>query len=98
MSIAQPENGLPERRVITADSFRALKLRLNGGKRGPVPAVPSEIAPVEVPPPDPDRYFGPSAESLEALPEPPVVAAQPPIEEMPAAEAGVPAEPVIELP
>jgi uncharacterized protein (DUF2336 family) len=97
MSIVQPENGLPERRVITADSFRALKLRLNGGKRGPVPAVSSEIAPVEVPPIDPDRYFGPSAESIETLHEPSVVVAQAPIEEMPAAEAEVPAE-AVDLP
>ena len=28
MSSVQPENGLLERRMITADSFRALKLKL----------------------------------------------------------------------
>jgi hypothetical protein len=37
MSIVQPENGLPERRVITADSFHALRLKLSGARHSPAP-------------------------------------------------------------
>ena len=69
MSNVQPENGLPERRMITADSFRALKLKLAGGGRQPMaPAIrpskpeifadpPPPPAPVEsvAPPPEPER-------------------------------------------
>lgn len=66
MSSAQPENGLPERRVITADSFRALKLKLAGGGRKAAPApsrppepvlakasepvTPDPVVPTEIPP------------------------------------------------
>jgi uncharacterized protein (DUF2336 family) len=46
MSSAQPGNGLPERRLITADSFRALKLKLAGPNRRA--AEPSVAAPDNV--------------------------------------------------
>lgn len=44
MSSVQPENGLPERRMITADSFRRLKLKLAGTshRAGEPPIRPSE--------------------------------------------------------
>lgn len=56
MSSVQPENGLPERRMITADSFRTLKLRLAGASRGvgeasgPPPQPPAADEPAEPPP------------------------------------------------
>jgi len=79
MSSVQPENGLPERRMITADSFRALKLKLAGtSRKSAEPLIaraayrPVAAAPVEPPPP-------PAApESRETLPEP--LAPQPPLE------------------
>lgn len=40
MSSAQPEDGLPVRRVITADSFRALKFKLSGAKPASAPTDP----------------------------------------------------------
>ena len=39
MSSVQPENGLLERRMITADSFRALKLKLAGPRPAEFPAA-----------------------------------------------------------
>jgi uncharacterized protein (DUF2336 family) len=44
MSSVQPANGLPERRMITADSFRALKLKLAGTHRQPA-APPAHVLP-----------------------------------------------------
>ena len=63
MSNVQPENGLSERRVITANSFRALKLKLAAlVRRIPEPSVPPELsvsaAPVVLPPPDPPVAAG----------------------------------------
>ncbi len=49
MSSVRPEDGLPARRVITADSFRALKLKLNGGKPPPTVVVPPIPASQPVP-------------------------------------------------
>jgi uncharacterized protein (DUF2336 family) len=56
MSIVQPENGLPGRRMITADSFRALRLKLIAGDHqaaapdiGP-PAPPVLAVPYAQPP------------------------------------------------
>ncbi len=82
MSIVQPENGLPERRLITADSFRALKLKLSGGKQRTVPAAPLQTAPVDVPP---SAGPEPVVESIEALPDVPLVIALPHIPEPPEA-------------
>src|SRR5690349_18194651 len=70
MSSARPENGLPERRPITADSFRALKLKLAGGDpKAAVPAGPSSPPPVAstaIPlPPPPDLLM----DVIETLPE-----------------------------
>lgn len=44
MSSVQPEDGLPVRRVVTADSFRALKFKLSGAK------LPPPLPPAPVPP------------------------------------------------
>lgn len=54
MSSVQPEDGLPVRRVITADSFRALKLKLSGAKPPLAPHAKAEntppvMAPSELP-------------------------------------------------
>lgn len=51
MSSVRPEDGQSVRRVITADSFRALKLKLNSGRVAPVPPVspPAPMAPVQAP-------------------------------------------------
>ena len=49
MSSVRPEDGLPARRVITADSFRALKLKLSGGKP-PAPAAPPVQVTAQPPP------------------------------------------------
>lgn len=66
MSTAQPEDGLPVRRLITADSFRALNLKLSGGKpRVAVP--PPKDAPVIVP----AQELPAAAERNEPPPEPP---------------------------
>jgi uncharacterized protein (DUF2336 family) len=69
MSSARPENGLPERRPITADSFRALKLKLARLKAPEpdhtAPRLPAESAPIALPPPA-DIL----AETIETLPEP----------------------------
>jgi len=43
MSSAQPEDGLPVRRVITADSFRALKFKLSGARPAAAPADPASL-------------------------------------------------------
>lgn len=84
MSIAQPERGLPERRVITADSFRALKLRLSGG-HGAAPAAADFL---QAPP---DVAAAVEAVSpLEPVPELPVAeneAANAPVEAAPPSEA-----------
>ncbi len=60
MSSVQPENGLPGRRMITADSFRALKLKLAGTSGKPAEPLiarpadpPVAAAPVEPPPLEP---------------------------------------------
>ena len=45
MSIVQPENGLPERRVFTAESFHSLKLKLSGAHQSPAPATLPDEAP-----------------------------------------------------
>jgi uncharacterized protein (DUF2336 family) len=86
MSIVQPENGLPGRRVITADSFRLLKLRLSGGHRPLTPAPPPEV----VPPATPATVFFEPAGGIESLPNPYVAAASETIAELsppePAAE------------
>jgi len=66
MSIVQPENGLPERRVITADSFRSLMLRLSGGHRPPTPVPPPEMVPPATPA---TIFFEPVADGIEALPD-----------------------------
>ncbi len=52
MSIAQPEYGLPQRRVITADSFRALKLKLNGSGSAAATALLPALTPLAITPPD----------------------------------------------
>lgn len=62
MSIVQPENGLPERRVITADSFRVLKLRLSGGHRPSAPAPPEPL---------PVTTLAHVAAASETIPQPP---------------------------
>jgi uncharacterized protein (DUF2336 family) len=95
MSIVQPENGLPERRVITADSFRALKLRLSNGTRGAV--APPEIVPVSVVTPDPLPSFAPEVETIKALTEP-SPDLTPPMEEPAPASADLAVEPSVELP
>lgn len=74
MSSVQPENGLPERRMITADSFRALKLKLAGA--GPKPMAPT------VPPLKPETFSAPPsppvfAEPLVAEPEPSAMPPEP---------------------
>jgi hypothetical protein len=75
MSIVQPESGLPGRRVITADSFRALKLRLNGSHRSPTPVLQLEKVPAKTPAP---AATEPVIESIEALLEPFDPATEPP--------------------
>lgn len=64
MSSVRPEDGLPVRRVITADSFRALKLKLNGGKPPPAAVAP--------PVPAPQQALPPKVPELPADPVPPV--------------------------
>lgn len=76
MSIVQPENGLPERRAVTADSFRALKLRLSGGHRAPMPAPLPEIVLAETPAPP---AIEPVAETIEALADPSPAIADAPV-------------------
>lgn len=62
MSSAQPEDGLPARRVITADSFRALKFKIFSARpvsapTDPIPSpeppapqtLPVQVAPIEPP-------------------------------------------------
>lgn len=87
MSSVRPEDGLPVRRVITADSFRALKLKLNGGKPPPAAVVPQPILPPKAPeiPVDPV----PSVATVEALPEAlePVRVELPPQQSEPLAES-----------
>lgn len=95
MSIVQPENGLPERRVITADSFRALKLKLGGGKRNPARAAVPENAPVIVAAPAPPPSFDPVPESRALPAEELSLAALPQPEEPAAASSEIPAEPVL---
>ncbi len=68
MSSVQPENGLPERRVITADSFRALKLKLSGGNRQAAVLPLPDIALAGTIPPGPAPPVETISESIEALP------------------------------
>lgn len=80
MTSVQPENGLPERRMITADSFRALRLKLAGTCRKSAepslivrpPEPPAAVAPVD-PSPEPPA----TPENPETLPEPPEALAPP---------------------
>ncbi len=83
MSSVRPEDGLPVRRVITADSFRALKLKLNGGKPPPAAVMP--------PIPTPQQGLPPKAPELPADPAPSVatVEALPPQQSEPLAESTV---------
>lgn len=84
MSSVRPEDGLPVRRVITADSFRALKLKLNGGKPPAVAVMPPVPAPPQALPPDVPELPAdpvPSAAATEPVhheppPEPPVAFAE----------------------
>lgn len=95
MSSVRPEDGLPVRRVITADSFRALKLKLIGSKPPPPGAV--------VPPiPAPQQALPPKAPELPADPALSVatVEALPPQQSEPLAESTVapipdPLEPIL---
>jgi hypothetical protein len=94
MSSVRPEDGLPVRRVITADSFRALKLKLKGGKPPPVVVVP----PVQAP----QQTLPPKVPELPADPMPAVatVEALPPQQSAPLAESTVapildPLEPIL---
>jgi hypothetical protein len=71
MSSVRPEDGLPVRRVITADSFRALKLKLNGGKPPPAAVAPPVPAPQQTLPPKAPELPAdpaPSVATVEALP------------------------------
>jgi len=61
MSIVQPENGLPERRVFTAESFHSLKLKLSGAHQSPAPATLPDEAPAV-------SSAEPVGESIEAPP------------------------------
>lgn len=105
MSSVRPEDGLPVRRVITADSFRALKLKLNGGKPPPAAVVPPIPAPQQALPPKVPEVPAdpiPSVVTVEALPEAvePVRAELPPQHSEPLAESTVapipdPLEPIL---
>jgi hypothetical protein len=91
MSSVRPEDGLPVRRVITADSFRALKLKLNGGKPPPAAVVPQQILPPKAPELPADSV--PSVTMVEALPE--IVELPPELSEPSATQIPDPLEPIL---
>src|SRR5687768_13881719 len=70
MSSAQPGNGLPERRMITADSVRALKLKLAGANR---PAAEPSVA-------APDNVESEVSEEKLVMPEQLALASREPVE------------------
>lgn len=109
MSSVQPEDGLPVRRVITADSFRALKLRLTGSKPPPSAREPEKAAAPPLPvitqsaeaPPDLLKLEPAEAEQRTLIAESPVPAApavtEPgELEQPPAAISESPASPPAE--